>query len=147
MCVLRCRGRVEKGGAPWTQEVGVRKMGGSKGGGSKGGGSKGGGLEGGARRVGAQPRKSGGPKGGPKGGGPKGGGPKFRVFFPLPPQFSFPSLGIFSWNLGGVSDGPDPQLCTFGVLWLSCEAPAGEGNKSAKFWAVLGKGGPGEGRS
>ena len=35
--VLRCRGRVEKGGAPWTQEVG------SKGGGSKGWGPKGGG--------------------------------------------------------------------------------------------------------
>ena len=32
------------------------------------------------------------------------GGPKFRVFSPLPPQFSFvlPSFGVFSWNLGSV---------------------------------------------
>ena len=77
-------------------------MGPSKGGGPKGGGPK--------------PRKSGAPKGGapkggapkggaPKGGAPKGGGPKIsRFFFPPPPQFSFYflSLGVLSWNFGGV---------------------------------------------
>ena len=55
-------------------------------------------------------------------------------------------------------------MCTFGVLGLSCETPAapragdqppaegrknencgGRGKKRAKFWAVLGRGGPGEG--
>ena len=73
--------------------------------------------------------KGGGPKGGgPKGGGPKGGGPKISRFFsPLPPQNSFFSslsgglLVEFWWCLkrrGG-------QMCTFGVLWLSCEARSG----------------------
>ena len=58
---------------------------------------------------------------------PKGAGTKFRTFcLSLPPQFSFflPSLGClfveFWWCLrrGGR------QMCTFGVLGLSCEAPA-----------------------
>ena len=53
-----------------------------------------------------------GPKGGggaqgwePEVGGPKGGGPKFRAFFSLSRRKirSFlPSLGVFSWNFGGV---------------------------------------------
>ena len=32
------------------------------------------------------------------------GGPTFRAFSPLPPQFFFPSLslGVLSWNFGGV---------------------------------------------
>ena len=30
------------------------------------------------------------------------------------------SLGVFSLNFG---EGWGPQMCTFGVLWLSCEAP------------------------
>ena len=55
--------------------------------------------------------KGGAPKGGaPKGGAPKGGAPKggeaqnFALFFPFPPPFrSFcVSLGVFSWNFGGV---------------------------------------------
>ena len=50
----------------------------------------------------------------------KGGrGLKFRVIFSLPPQFSFPpslSWGSFSWNCGGVFEGQDPLMCTFGVL-------------------------------
>ena len=41
----------------------------------------------------------------PKGGAQKGGGPKIsRFFFPFPPQFRcfFLSLGVLSWNFGGV---------------------------------------------
>ena len=61
-----------------------------------------------------------------RGGGPKSGGPKISRFFPFPPQFSFvpPSLVgpfvEFWWCLkrGG------PEMCTFGVLGLSREAPA-----------------------
>ena len=83
-------------------------------GGPKGGGShleKVGARRVGARRVGAEgwgpkPRKSGGPKGGgPKGGGPKGGGPKFLAFFSLSRhkiRSFLLSLGVFSWNFGGV---------------------------------------------
>ena len=67
---------------------------------------------------GPKPRKSGAPKGGaPKGGGPnpekvlgrveprRAGGPKFRAFFSLSHRKirSFlSSLGVFSWNFGGV---------------------------------------------
>ena len=76
------------------------------------------------RRVGGRTQK----KWGPEGWGPEGwGGPKFRAFFSLSRRKirSFlPSLGgllvEFWWCLkrGGA------QMCTFGVLWLSCEAPA-----------------------
>ena len=27
----------------------------------------------------------------------------------------FPLLGVFSWNFGGVFEGRDPQMCTFGL--------------------------------
>ena len=89
----------------------------------------------GAERVGARTQKKG---GGPKGGGPKGGGPKFRAFFfllPLPFSFFFSlsgdvllsfclspdvfsclfflSLGIFSWNFGGVLVGRDLKCACF----------------------------------
>ena len=39
-----------------------------------------------------------------EGPGLKGGGPKISRFLPLPPQNSFlsSSLGVFSWNFGGV---------------------------------------------
>ena len=86
-----------------------------------------------------QPRNSGVPKpgapgfGAPKGrtkdgGGRRGGeSPKFRAFFvPLQAQFSFfsPSLvGLFVefwWCLKRRGR----QMCTFGVLWLTCESPA-----------------------
>ena len=41
----------------------------------------------------------------------------FALFFPLPPQFSLflPLLWVVSWNFGGVMEGRDPQMCTFGV--------------------------------
>ena len=52
--------------------------------------------------------------------------PKFRAFFPLPPQFSF-----FLLSLGGpfvefwwCFEGRVPEMCTFEVLGLSCEALA-----------------------
>ena len=53
--------------------------------------------------------------------------PKFHaVFFTFPPQFSFFLLSLwgpsveFWWCL----KRPGPEMCTFGVLGLSCEAPA-----------------------
>ena len=51
------------------------------------------------------------------------------LFFPLrPPVRSFSlSLGVFSWNFGGVFEGRHPLMCTFGVLGLSCEDPAALG--------------------
>ena len=79
-----------------------------------------------------------GPKGGTQGGAPKGGAPKvetdlaknglakiglaksastkgwgaqnFALFFPSPPQLSFflLSLGVLSWNLGGVFEVQGP---------------------------------------
>ena len=67
----------------------------------KGGAPRGGGPWGGAPKGGA-----------PKGGGAKKGGPLrvgakvSRFFFPLPPQFSFSLLGVFSWNFGGFFEAP-----------------------------------------
>ena len=57
-----------------------------------------------------------------------GGGPKIsRFFFPFPPPFRCfcVSLGVFSWNFGGVLKRRCPQMCTFGVLRLSCASPGG----------------------
>ena len=95
--------------------LGVRGESGPVGGGLGGGspgqngavGRVGGGLQGwgpdrwGPRRVGvqkgwgAEPRKS---------GARRVGGPKFRAFFPSPATIFtlFVSLGVFSWNFGGV---------------------------------------------
>ena len=66
----------------------------------------------GARRVGAPTQKKWGPEGwglegwGPKGGAPQGEGPKISRFFFSLSRHSFhsflPSLGVFSWNFGGV---------------------------------------------
>ena len=80
------------------------------------------------RRVQAQPRKNG-PEGwvGPRRVGPRRvGGPKFRVFFPSPATISLflclsgCLLVEFWWCLKRRS----PSMCPFGVLGLSCEAPA-----------------------
>ena len=80
-------------------------------GGLKGGGFEGWGFESGARRVGGPTQKKWGPKGwspegwGERWGGRRVGGSKFRAFFSLSRRKirSFlPSLGIFSWNFGGV---------------------------------------------
>ena len=59
------------------------------------------------QRVGPKPRK----KSGPEGWGAEGwGAQNFALLFPLPPPFrSFClSLGVFSWNFGGVFEGPSP---------------------------------------
>ena len=39
----------------------------------------------------------------------------FALFFPLPPYFRsfWLSLGVFSWNFGGVFEGGDPKMCAF----------------------------------
>ena len=103
-----------------------------------------------------KPRKSGVPKpGAPKpgpprvgprrvgpkcGGPPKGGVPKISRFFSLS-RHSFHS--VFP-----LSDGPfvdfwwclkprGAQMCTFGVLWLSCEAPAASGRSRASSDILL----------
>ena len=60
--------------------------------------------------------------------GPEGCGPQISLFFfslsPATIFFLFFSLlGVVSLNFGGVFEGWDPQMCTFGVLGLSCEAP------------------------
>ena len=73
---------------------------------------------------GPKPRKSGAQKGGAQ----KGGGPNIlRFFFPFPPPFRCfcVSLGVFSWNFGGVLKRRCPELCMFGVLGLSCASPGG----------------------
>ena len=59
-------------------------------------------------------------------GAPKGGVQKIsRFFFLLPPPFSFFFSLLESFRgIGGVIESRDPQMCTFGVLGLSCEAPA-----------------------
>ena len=66
------------------------------------------------------------------------GGPKFALFFTLPPQFSFflpswESSRGFWWCF----QGQGPQMCRFGVLWLSCEAPAAQANFSQKVTIVI----------
>ena len=77
-------------------------------------------------RVGPQRVKHPNPE---KWGGPKGGGP----FFSRHNVYSFfPLLGLFSWNCGGVFKRQDPQMCAFGLVGLSCEAPA------APSWAGAG---------
>ena len=76
----------------WHQGLGARNQEKPKGGGPEGCGAQN--LKGGARGVES-----------PKVGGARGvGSPTFRAFFPLPPLFSlfFLSLGVFSWNFGGV---------------------------------------------
>ena len=58
------------------------------------------------------------PRAGGDGWGPEGWEfSKFRAVFPLPlpcSLFFSLSLGVFSWNSGGVFEGRDPQMCTFG---------------------------------
>ena len=55
------------------------------------------------------------------------GARNFALFFPSPATvfYSFlPLLGVLSWNFGGVLKRRGPEMCTFGVLGLSCEAGA-----------------------
>ena len=84
-----------------------------------------------------KPRKVGPPKGGhPRvGAPPKGGGPKIsRFFFPSPPKKSF--FSSFSWGsfrgiLVGFLKRRGPEMCTFGVLGLSCASPAARSGGAA----------------
>ena len=72
--------------------------------------------------MGPKPRKNRG-RAGPRRGGPEGRGPErqgaqnFALFFLSRSHFrSFcVSLGVFSWNFGGVFEGRGPEMCTFGV--------------------------------
>ena len=81
--------------------------------------------------VGKHSSCKGGPEGwGPEGWGPEGWGPEgwgaqnFALFFlTLPPPFFFFLLSWGSWTLV-VLKRQVPEMCTFGVLGLSCEAPA-----------------------
>ena len=51
--------------------------------------------------------------------------PKFRFFFRLPPHFlSFSLLEVLSLNFWGCLKRRGLEMCTLGVLGLSCEAPA-----------------------
>ena len=88
--------------------------------------------------------------GGSKGGAPKGGDPKFRAFFSLFHRkirsFSSLSGGLyveFWWCLKRQG----PEMCTFGVLGLSCANPARSGGAAGVSHDSLraGKGGPGKG--
>ena len=56
--------------------------------------------------------------------------PKISLFFSVSRSHfhSFClSLGVFTLNFGGVFEGQDNQMCTFGVLGQSCETPAASG--------------------
>ena len=67
----------------------------------------------------AGPPSAGPPSAGPPSAGPPSAGPpKISLFFfPFPPPFrSFcVSLGVFSLNFGGVFEGQNPKMCTFGL--------------------------------
>ena len=115
------KGGAPKGGGPegWGPQGWGPEGWGPKGGGPNGGGPKGGGPE---------PRKSGARRVGARTVGPERWGPKIsRFFFPLPPQFSFfsPSLLVFFVEFWWCLKRRDPQMCTFGVLGLSCASPGG----------------------
>ena len=86
-------------------------------------------------------------------------------FFPLLPHFSFflPSLGGLLVEFWWCLKRQDPEMCTFGVLGLSCETLAppfgaprfvtpffwvrGGNGKKARNFGRFGGGGPAEGRS
>ena len=115
------------GGAPWTFEIG----------GSKGGGQKGRVRRVVARRGLAQPRKRGARRVGARRVGARRVGARrvgarrvwwaqnFAFFFPsLAPIIAlFVSLWVSSRGILVVFSKAGPQMCTFGVLGLSCEAP------------------------
>ena len=87
----------------WDDKVWTQKSGG----GPKGGGPK--------------PRKS----GAPKGGAPKGGAQNFALFFPSSATMFF--LLSLSWGpcveFWWCLKRRGPEMCTFGVLGLSCASP------------------------
>ena len=79
-----------------------------------------------------KPGKSGAPKGGAQKGGAQRVGPRrvgprnFALFFSLPPEISFFLLsGGFLVELWWCLKRRGPEMCTFGVLGLSCASPGG----------------------
>ena len=72
------------------------------------------------------------------------GGPKFRVFFSLPPHRSFCLSGCLLVESWWCLKRRVAQMFSFGVLWLSCEAPAAPKPPSEIFGGAE-EGGP-EGR-
>ena len=72
---------------------------------------------------------------------PSAGPPTISLFFFLfPPPFHCfcVSLGVFSWNFGGVLKRRCPEMCTFGVLGLSCETPAAPPDPSGPHFSRFG---------
>ena len=62
---------------------------------------------------------------GPEGWGARRvGGPKFRAFFSIYQFPLFLSHCVSSRGFLVVFEALGPEMCAFGVLWLSCEAPA-----------------------
>ena len=53
-----------------------------------------------------------------------------HYFFPFPPPIF--ALGVFSLNFGGVFEGQDPQMCTFGLSGCRVKPRRVSGRK---FWA------------
>ena len=102
----------------WWEGWGPEGWGHRRVGAPKGGAPKGGGPEGWEPK----PAKSGGPEGwGPEGWAPEGWvDPKFSVF-QCPATFFLPSLGGLLVEFWWCLKRRDPQMCTFGVLGLSCE--------------------------
>ena len=94
---------------------------------------------------------------GGEGWGPEGWGPEFLgpniscFFFPSPATIfilSSLSWGSFRGILVVFLKRRFPEMCTFGVLGLSCEAPAGSsGGGPAEGGPAEGEGGPAEGGS
>ena len=63
--------------------------------------------------------------GGPEGWGPEGwGAQNFALFYSLSRHCFHSFFGGRFVEFGGVIEGRDPQMCTIGVLGLSCETPA-----------------------
>ena len=114
----------QRGGGPNPEKWGPKRWGPRRGGAPRGGSPKGWGPEG----VGARTRKKWGPEGV---GGPMGGGPKIsRFFFPSPAgNFFFFSLGVFSWNFGGVFEAPEDSNVHVWALGLSCASPVWWGRR------------------
>ena len=93
----------------------------------------------GARRGGGEPRKSGARRVGARRGGPRvgaeGWGAQNFALFLLSPtgNFILSSLsGGFLVEFWWCLKRRDAQMCAFGVLWLSCEAPAARSGGAAR---------------
>ena len=108
-----------EGLGPNPEKVGARRVGARKGWGPEGWGPKGG--------V-PNPEKVGRRGGGPEGWGPEGwGAQNFALFFPSPAhkiRSFLPSLGVFSWNFGGVSSAGALKCARLEFSGCRVRAPA-----------------------